>query len=134
MAKPPLILVVDDESHIVHVLSVKLQRAGFRVVSARDGRDGLACAVEEPPDLVITDYQMPFLNGLELCAGLQDNDRTQHTPVIILTALSHHIDGDATPPTNIKARIGKPFSPREVLKKVNELLGMSPETEAAKAS
>lgn len=134
MAKPPLILVVDDESHIVHVLSVKLQRAGFRVVSTRDGRDALSRAIDESPDLVITDYQMPFLNGLELCAGLQDNDRTQHVPVIMLTALSHHIDGDAAPPTNIKAMIGKPFSPREVLKKVHELLGMSPGMEAAKAS
>lgn len=134
MAQTPLILVVDDESHIVHVLSVKLQRAGFRVVSARDGRDGLACAVEEPPDLVITDYQMPFLNGLEICAGLQDNDRMRHVPVILLTARSHNISGDATPPTNIKAMIGKPFCPREVLKRVYELLGMSPETEVAKAS
>ena len=134
MAKPPLILVVDDETHVVHVLSVKLQRAGFRVVFAMDGREGLACAIDDPPDLVITDYQMPFLNGLELCAALQDNDRTQYIPVILLTARSHHIKGDATPPTNIKAMIGKPFSPREVLSRVCELLGMSPGTEVARAS
>ncbi len=134
MAKPPLILVVDDEPHIVNVLSVKLQKAGFDVVCAMDGQAALESAFKATPDLVITDYQMPRLNGWELCDALARNESTRSTPVIMLTARSHNISEDDARAINIKAMIGKPFSPREVLNKTYELLGMTPGTEAAKAS
>ncbi len=134
MAKPPLILVVDDGPHIVHVLSVKLQKAGFDVICAMDGQEALQAAFHSPPDLVITDYQMPLLNGRELCEALLKNESTQHTPVIMLTARSHSISYEDANTVNIKAMIGKPFSPREVLNKVHELLGMTPGQEVAKAS
>jgi len=134
MAKPPLILVVDDESHIVHVLSVKLQKAGFDVLCAMDGQAALQSALQDTPDLIITDYQMPLLNGSDLCEALLHNEATRSTPVVMLTARSHSISESDAHATNIKAMIGKPFSPREVLKKVHELLGMAPGTEVAKAS
>ncbi len=134
MANPPLILVVDDESHIVHVLSVKLQKAGFDVLCAMDGQAALESASTDVPDLVITDYMMPLLNGGELCDALLHNDKTRDIPVVMLTARSHNISECDAHATNIKAMIGKPFSPREVLKKVHELLGMTPGSEVAKAS
>jgi DNA-binding response OmpR family regulator len=133
MANPPLILIVDDEPHIVHVLSVKLQEAGLGVICAMDGRSALELALESTPDLVITDFQMPLLNGRELCDALLDNESTRLTPVVMLTARSHSISVDDQA-MNIKAMIGKPFSPREVLKKVLELLDLNPGTEVAKAS
>ena len=63
----PLILAVDDETHILHVVSLKLTRAGFDVITAEDGEEALELALEECPDVVITDFQMPIMNGLELC-------------------------------------------------------------------
>lgn len=134
MAKPPLILIADDESPIIHVLSVKLQHAGFRVVTARDGREALASARHETPDLIITDHQMPYLTGIEVCAAMRRMDRTRKVPAILLTAQSHTIKAGDTDETNIQAMIVKPFSPREVLSKVYELLGLSPDGEVAKAS
>jgi len=134
MATPPLILVVDDEPHIVHVLSVKLRKAGFDVLCAMDGQAALASALEHSPDLVITDYQMPLLNGGGLCDALLHNKTTRDTPVVMLTARTHSIGEHDSHRSNIKAVIGKPFSPREVLKKVHELLGTTPGWEAAKAS
>ena len=60
------ILVVDDESHILHVLSLKLGKAGYDVLTAVDGEEGLHLARESKPDLVITDIQMPYMTGIEL--------------------------------------------------------------------
>ncbi len=134
MAIQPLILIVDDESHIVHVLSVKLEKAGFRVACAMDGFTALQASLDDVPDLIITDYMMPLLNGRDLCDSLLRNDVTRHIPVIMLTARTHSITPQDTQATNIKALIGKPFSPREVLHKVYELLGMTPQSEIAKAS
>src|SRR4051812_16095776 len=80
------ILVADDESHILHVVSLKLRNAGFRVVTARDGLEAFEMAQQEHPDLVITDYHMPQLSGLELCQKLKLNPSTQDIPTIMLTA------------------------------------------------
>ena len=134
MAIPPLILIVDDEPHIVHVLSLKLENAGFRVACAVDAHGALQASLNQTPDLVITDTQMPLLNGRDLCDGLRCHETTRHVPVIMLTARSHSITAGDVRATNIKAVIGKPFSPREVLNTVFELLKTTPTTEVATAS
>jgi len=134
MHKPPLILIVDDETHIVHVLSVKLQSAGFNVISAMDGREGLRRAIDEVPDLVIADNAMPVADGFEMCHGLLRISKTSHIPVIMLTGKSHRISDHDAHISNIRAMVGKPFSPRDVLNKVYELLDIHPDKEAAKAS
>ena len=117
------ILVCDDEPHIVHVVSSKLRNNGFEVVTAGDGEEGFATAKAESPDLVITDYQMPYLSGLELCARLRNDAQTSQTPVIMLTARGFSLDDDDTKDTNIRKVLPKPFSPREVLSCVNQILG-----------
>jgi len=63
------ILVADDESHILHVVSLKLRNAGFQVVTARDGQEALELAQQEMPDLLITDYHMPQLSGWSCASG-----------------------------------------------------------------
>ena len=63
-------MVADDESHILHVVSLKLRNAGFEVITAADGQEALELAIAERPDLLITDYHMPQLSGLELCQKL----------------------------------------------------------------
>src|SRR5438477_4298920 len=79
------ILVADDESHILHVVSLKLRNAGYRVITARDGQEAFELAVQEKPDLIITDYHMPQLSGLELCQKLKQDTATRHIPAIMLT-------------------------------------------------
>ena len=82
------ILVVDDESHILHVLSLKLRNSGFCVDTAVDGEDALHQIAASAPDLIITDLQMPYLNGVELCQRLTEDPSTADIPVIILAACS----------------------------------------------
>ena len=71
-----IILIVDDEMHITHVLAFKLEREGFGVVVANDGETALELARAQSPDLIITDLQMPIMDGLEMCAKLRDDPAT----------------------------------------------------------
>lgn len=117
------ILVVDDESHIVHVVSLKLRNAGYRVVTAADGEEGLEAALREAPDLVITDYQMPVMSGLELCEGLRKHEATARTPALMLTARGFGLSDEALAGARVSGVLTKPFSPREVLGEVQRLIG-----------
>ncbi|MCH7798651.1 MAG: response regulator [Planctomycetes bacterium] len=116
------ILVVDDEAHILHVLSLKLRNAGYEVFTAVDGEDGYELAAQHLPDLVITDLQMPYMTGVELCRALANNASTAHIPVLILTARGYALDDDDLKIGNIKGVFRKPFSPRAVLQCVKETL------------
>lgn len=117
------VLVVDDETYIQHVVSLKLSNAGFEVITASDGEEGLAAAIEQRPDLIITDYQMPFLTGLEMCQRLKQNPSTASIPVIMLTARGFALDDADLRDVNIRKCLGKPFSPRELVACVTEAVG-----------
>lgn len=116
------ILVVDDEQHILQVLSLKLRNAGFEVHTACDGEEGLHLARSLAPDLVITDVQMPYMTGLELSRVLAGDASTAVTPVIILTARGYALGDDDIDSPNIVEVISKPFSPRAVIDLVHSAL------------
>lgn len=116
------ILVVEDEVAILHVLAMKLRQGGFEVLTARDGAAGLEMAQVEKPDLVISDYQMPYLSGLEMCQRLRQNPRTRDIPAILLTARGFDIEDVALQQAGIIKCMSKPFSPREVLEVARGLL------------
>jgi len=117
------VLVIDDEAHITHVVSLKLRNAGYEVVTAADGEEGFEAALQHAPSLVITDLQMPYLDGLELSKKLKKTRETADTPVLMLTARGFGLtDGDIED-TNIVGMLSKPFSPREMLNTIQEILG-----------
>jgi two-component system phosphate regulon response regulator PhoB len=119
------ILVADDESHILHVVSLKLRNAGFRVITAQDGAEALELAVQQKPHLLITDYHMPQLSGLELCQRLKQDPATAHIPAIMLTARGYHLEPHDTEQSGILRMLSKPFSPRHLLATVNEVLELA---------
>lgn len=125
MAAERKILVADDETHILHVVSLKLRNAGFVVVTARDGQEALEIAQQDRPDLIITDYHMPQLSGLELCQRLKQDPRTTGIPAIMLTARGYHLEPADTEKSGILRMLSKPFSPRQLLTTVNEVLAQS---------
>lgn len=128
----PTILLADDEAHITCVVSQKLRSAGFSVAVARDGEEALDLAIRIKPSLVVTDLQMPRMSGLELALRLKETAATAETPVVMLTARGYIMDPATMAKTNIRHVMGKPFSARDVLKKVTELLGVqSTSAEAA---
>src|SRR5580658_3838476 len=119
------ILVADDESHILHVVSLKLRNAGFAVVTAGDGQEALELAQQERPDLIITDYHMPQLSGLELCQRLRADANLNKIPTVMLTARGYYLEPQDTQESGIARVLNKPFSPRQLLLTVNELLGVA---------
>ncbi len=116
------ILVADDETHILHVVSLKLKNAGYRVLTARDGQEALELAQQEKPDLLITDYHMPQLSGIELCRKLKLDPATAHIPAIMLTARGYELEPADTENSGILRMLSKPFSPRHLLSTVEEVL------------
>ena len=122
------VLVADDEVHILQVVSYKLRNAGLEVLMASDGTEALELAKTEEPDLLIVDYQMPGLNGLEVCLGLREEPGGREVPAIMLTARGLDVEQSELDKAGIRMVIAKPFSPREVLSAVEELLS---EQEAA---
>ncbi|MEX0777606.1 MAG: response regulator [Phycisphaeraceae bacterium] len=124
----PLILAADDEVHILHVVSLKLRNAGFDVITAEDGEEAFEMALEQAPDLVITDFQMPYMTGLELCQKLRAHEATRDIPTLMLTARGFSLSSEDLEQTNIAGVLSKPFSPREVLARVQELIGDTPDS------
>lgn len=119
------ILVADDESHILNVVSLKLRNAGFNVITARDGQEAYDLANAEHPDLLITDFHMPQLSGIELCKKLKESQETSSIPAIMLTARGYNLEPNDTEESGIRQMISKPFSPRQLLTAVNEVLGIA---------
>jgi DNA-binding response OmpR family regulator len=120
--EPKKILVADDETHILNVVSLKLKNAGFEVLTAQDGLEAMETALVEQPHLIITDYHMPHLSGLELCQRLKREPRTSKIPAIMLTARGYELRPEDTEGSGILRMISKPFSPRQLLATVNEVL------------
>lgn len=117
------ILLCDDEIHILRAAEFKLKRAGYDVEIASDGQEAWEAIQRQKPDILITDCQMPRLDGLGLVQKVRENPATADLPIFMLTAkgfeLSHD---DLAAKWNVMAVIAKPFSPRELLQKVNDVL------------
>ena len=117
------ILVVDDEPHITHVVSLKLSNAGYKVSQAYDGEEALQIACEGNFDLVISDVQMPYMDGIEFCRALMTRSNTRELPVVLLTARGYTVEQSDIDNTCIADVMTKPFSPRLILEKVEKLVG-----------
>lgn len=110
------ILLCDDEVTILRAASFKLQRAGFLVDEARDGEEAWSKMLESPPDVLVTDYQMPRLNGLELIARVRSEPQFSTTEIILLTAKGFELPcRELCSQWQIHRILDKPFSPRELL-------------------
>ena len=108
------ILVADDEAPIANVVAMKLRNAGLAVTVALDGQEAYELAKADRPDFLITDLQMPGMNGLELCARLAA-ELDGGIPTILLTAKGFELDRTALAGLPIRRVMSKPFSPRELL-------------------
>jgi DNA-binding response OmpR family regulator len=113
------ILVVDDEQSITDLLEYNLQRNGYRVVVAHDGRQALRLAQAEQPDLILLDLMLPGLDGLEVCRALQ---RRGSVPIIMLTARDEEVDRVVGLELGADDYVTKPFSVRELMARVKAVL------------
>jgi CheY-like chemotaxis protein len=126
------ILIADDEPHLVHILAYNLTRAGAVVEIATNGQECLEIALRIRPDLIVSDYQMPVLDGLQASIQLRSNLATTHIPILMLTSRGHRLTPAELALTNIRAVMAKPFSIRQLLKSIEDILS-KPCTGAAAA-
>ena len=119
------VLVADDDPSIRHAVSLKLSKAGFKVIKAADGEEGLRLALEHEPQLLIVDYQMPYMSGYELCRELRRHPGFEQTPAIVLTAMEQDIDSTLAAELGVFRFMTKPFSPRELLASAQQLLSVA---------
>lgn len=118
----PLILIVEDEAPIVTLLRYNLEREGFQVLEASDGEEAMLIAAERKPDLVLLDWMLPLLSGIEVCRRMRRAAETKNVPIIMLTARGE--EGDRVRGLNSGADdyITKPFSPSELIARVRAVL------------
>jgi two-component system alkaline phosphatase synthesis response regulator PhoP/two-component system response regulator VicR len=109
------VLVVDDERHIVRLIQVNLEREGYQVLTAFDGKDGLQKAKTEKPDLVVLDVMMPYMDGFEVLKNMKADPVTAEIPVIMLTAKAQDADVFRGWSSGVDCYLTKPFNPMELL-------------------
>jgi two-component system alkaline phosphatase synthesis response regulator PhoP len=115
------ILAVDDEKHIVRLIQVNLERAGYEVVTASDGKEALDKVASEQPDLVVLDVMMPVMDGFETLRNLKANPATREIPVIMLTAKAQDADVFRGWQSGVDCYLTKPFNPMELLSFVKRI-------------
>ena len=119
------VLVADDNAALASVVRFNLQRAGFRVTVARNGRIAWELVQEEAFDLIVTDQQMPEMSGCEFCAKLRNLDQYRDTPVIMLTAKGMELElPRLKSELGIAATFLKPFSPSAIVQAVEDQFNM----------
>ena len=116
------ILIADDEPNQLELLSFNLTQAGFSVTKATDGQQALDLAEELQPDIVILDWMMPFLSGIEVCRALRGMHETRMIPIIMLSARGEERDKTLGLDVGADDYISKPFSPRELVSRVRAVL------------
>jgi len=118
----PLILVVEDEAALTTLLQYNLQKEGYRVIETADGEDALMIVDEQAPDLILLDWMLPQVSGIELCRRLRGGSQTRNIPIIMLTARGEEADRVRGLETGADDYITKPFSMTELIARVRAVL------------
>ncbi len=112
---PLKVLVCDDERHIVRLIQVNLERQGYNVVTAFDGKEGLEKIRSEKPNLVVLDVMMPYMDGFEVLKTIRREPETENLPVIMLTAKAQDKDVFEGYHYGADMYLTKPFNPMELV-------------------
>jgi two-component system phosphate regulon response regulator PhoB len=118
----PSILIVEDEEALAQLLQYNLEKEGYQTVRAADGEEAMLLADESPPDLVLLDWMLPKLSGIEVCRRLRANRKLRNTPIIILTARGEETDRIRGLDTGADDYLVKPISMTELVARVRAVL------------
>ena len=116
------VLVVEDEAALQQLLAYNLERAGFTVGQAMDGEEAMTTIAERMPDIILLDWMLPWVSGLELCRQLRRKPQTAHLPIIMLTARAEEPDRLRGLDTGADDYVVKPFSVDELIARIRAVL------------
>ena len=122
---PKKILEADDEVFMLRLLDMTLKKGGYVVISCRDGKEALAAAAAQLPQLIVLDVMMPGLDGLGALRQLKENPATREIPVVVLSAKGHALTKVEAEASGAVLFLAKPFSPNELLGAVQKILGQA---------
>ena len=122
MTLKPSVLIAEDEGALVTLLRYNLEREGYRVLEAKDGEEALLVAGEQTPDLVLLDWMLPQLSGIEVCRRLRGRQETRNVPIIMLTARGEEGDRIRGLDTGADDYMTKPFAMTELLARLRAVL------------
>ena len=122
MSQQPHVLIVEDEAAQREVLAYNLEAEGFRVSRAENGEEGLLCVEEDTPDVIVLDWMMPNLSGIEVCRRLKIRPETAGIPIIMLSARSEEVDKVRGLETGADDYVVKPYSVSELMARVRTQL------------
>ena len=122
MGEKKRILIVDDERDIVKALTIRLSRAGYEVVTAFDGAQGIFMALKEKPDLILLDIRMPAGNGFSVAEKLKESTDTVAVPVIFLTGSPERNSEEKAMALGARFYVKKPYDPEELLDAIERAL------------
>jgi two-component system phosphate regulon response regulator PhoB len=120
-----LVLVVEDEAALVTLLRYNLEREGFRVAEARDGEEAMLQIAEQMPDLVVLDWMLPLMSGIEVCRQLRRLPETRRLPIVMLTARGEEGDKLRGLDAGADDYVTKPFSPSELIARLRAVMRRS---------
>jgi len=118
----PYVLIVEDEAPLITLLRYNLEEAGFEVDEATTGEEALISITERQPDLVVLDWMLPVVSGIEVCRQLRRRKETRDTPVIMLTARTEEGDRIRGLDSGADDYVTKPFSPRELVSRIRAVM------------
>jgi two-component system, OmpR family, phosphate regulon response regulator PhoB len=118
----PLVLIVEDEAPLVTMLRYNLEREGFQVCEAADGEEALVQIAERKPDLVLLDWMLPLVSGIEVCRRIRRSSETRSLPVVILTARGEETDRVRGLDSGADDYVVKPFSPSELVARLRAVM------------
>jgi two-component system, OmpR family, alkaline phosphatase synthesis response regulator PhoP len=125
---PFKILTVDDEQDVTELISFHLRRTGYAVRAAASGREALACIEREKPDLIVLDLMLPDIDGFGVCEILRRDSRTATIPIVILTAWATNDARHLGLELGALDYLTKPFSPKDLVHRVERLLNLRSES------
>jgi DNA-binding response OmpR family regulator len=116
------ILIIEDDKHILRLVTYNVEKAGYKCLSAVSGEDGLKVARSYPPDLIVLDIMLPGMDGFEFCRHLRRDEQLRRVPVLMLTARGEEVDRIVGLELGADDYMVKPFSPRELVLRIKAIL------------
>lgn len=117
------ILIIDDDRALVHLLTLRITEAGYEVLSALDGVQGLRLAFQEKPSLIILDIRFPAGGGIETLKKIKSSHKTMSTPIVIITIYDDPQTRQEVSKYDVKEFMVKPIDPSELVDKIREIIG-----------
>lgn len=115
----PTILIVEDDEATISLLHYNLEKEGYKISICKDGEEALLMINENKPDLILLDWMLPSMSGIEICKALRSNDETRKLPIIMLSAKGEEVDRVEGLDGGVDDYLVKPFSPRELISRIN---------------